>query len=106
MREVEIGGYQFKVREESMADVYKAMDYTRRCLLDIEDDAIRNVAADRFMAMLRISEWSGPKVPDECTTETKDRFFARRPGLLFELGDELRRLEQEDQKNSEPSQDG
>lgn len=106
MRTITIGKYSFEVREESMADVYKAMDYTKRLLDDPEfDEGIRNVAADKHMLMLRVSGWSGPGLSD-CTEQAKDRFFARRPNLLFELGSELRRLQEEDEKNSDPSQDG
>ncbi len=106
-REVEVDGLTFQIKPENYLDFVASMDRADR--MGVEEK-LKNLASMHLGLMERIVGWEGVELQDgspaPCTDEAKLTLFGMMPTLLSRISEKLIAAEEQDVKNSEPSQAG
>ena len=106
-RELTVDGLTFQIKPENYLDFVASMDRAEQ--LGVEEK-LKNLASMHLGLMERIVGWEGVKLQDgspaPCSDEAKLTLFGMMPTLLSRISEKIASAEEQEAKNSEPSQAG
>lgn len=102
--EVDIDGTKFVVRPFTIFDQARAAEFAKQTDRNESSDVLAGLylLAQRIVSWDVIDSKTGAKVP--CTPDNVAIFFGQYPELIVKITDQIRDVEVEEEKNSEPSQ--